>query len=138
MTLAMKQAGQPLPPIASPDDVAEAVEYGVREAGIQDVQLTGGSEVDSACGEVPLVVDILWSEAFGQRHLGRIQGVAQTLTVLSSGLGPVVFAKSMERYHSYSPLLLALAGAVVVVAIAARTVRLPDRQSTHPNGLVST
>jgi len=59
MTLEMKQAGQPLPPIASPDDVAEAVEYCVREAGIRDVQLTGGSEVDSARGEVPLVVEIL-------------------------------------------------------------------------------
>jgi pyruvate-formate lyase-activating enzyme len=59
MTLAMRQAGQPLPPIASPNDVAEAVEYGVRECGIRDVQLTGGSEVDSARGEVPLAVDIL-------------------------------------------------------------------------------
>ena len=59
MTLAMKQGGQPLPPIASPDDVAEAVEYCVREEHIRDVQLTGGSEVDSACGEVPLAVDIL-------------------------------------------------------------------------------
>jgi hypothetical protein len=39
--------------------VAEAVEYCVRECGIRDVQLTGGSEVDSARGEVPLVVDIL-------------------------------------------------------------------------------
>jgi len=59
MTLAMKQADQPLPPIASPDDVAEAVEYCVRKEGIRDVQLTGGSEVDSARGEVPLVIDIL-------------------------------------------------------------------------------
>jgi len=59
MTLDMRRAGQPLPPIASPEDVAEAVEYGLREDGIRDVQLTGGSEVDSACGEVPLVVDIL-------------------------------------------------------------------------------
>ena len=59
MTLAMKQAGQPLPPIASPEDVAEAVEYSVRHAGIRDIQLTGGSEIDSARGEVPLVVEIL-------------------------------------------------------------------------------
>jgi hypothetical protein len=61
MTLAMKKAGQPPPPIASPDDVAEAVEYCVREEGIRDVQLTGGSEVDSARGEVPLAVDIVAS-----------------------------------------------------------------------------
>lgn len=59
MTLALRQASQPLPPIASPDDVAEAVEYCVRREGVRDVQLTGGSEVDSACGEVPQAVDIL-------------------------------------------------------------------------------
>jgi len=59
MTLAMKQAGHPLPPIASPDDVAEAVQYGVRECGVRDVQLTGGSEVDAARGEIPLAADIL-------------------------------------------------------------------------------
>jgi hypothetical protein len=59
MTLAMRQAGLPLPPIASPDDVADAVEYCLRECGTRDVQLTGGSEVDSARGEVPLAADIL-------------------------------------------------------------------------------
>ena len=59
MSLQMKQAHQSLPPFASPDDVAEAVEYCVREDGIRDVQLTGGSEVDSARGEVPQAVDIL-------------------------------------------------------------------------------
>jgi pyruvate-formate lyase-activating enzyme len=59
MTLAMNQAGQPLPPIASPEDVAEAVEFCVRRESIHDVQLTGGSEVDSARGEVPLVAEIL-------------------------------------------------------------------------------
>jgi len=59
MTLAMRQAAQPPPPVASPDDVADVVEYCARQCGIRDVQLTGGSEVDSARGEVPLVVDIL-------------------------------------------------------------------------------
>jgi hypothetical protein len=59
MTLDMRRAGQPLPSIASPEDVAEAIEYGVKHDGIRDVQLTGGSEVDSACGEVPLVVEVL-------------------------------------------------------------------------------
>ena len=73
MTLEMKQTGQALPPIASPNDVAEAVEYCVREDGIRDVQLTGGSEVDSSRGEVPLAVDIL--AAIDRRlGLGNIPG----------------------------------------------------------------
>jgi hypothetical protein len=59
ITLAMKQAGQPLPPNPAPEDVAEAVEYCVRKENIQDVQLTGGSEVDAGRGELPLATDIL-------------------------------------------------------------------------------
>jgi len=59
ITLAMKQAGQPLPPSPSPEDVAEAVEYCVRTERIHDVQLTGGSEVDAGRGELPLATKVL-------------------------------------------------------------------------------
>ena len=58
-SLAMKQAGQPQPPIGSAEDVAEVVEFCVREEGFRDIQLTGGSEVDAARGEVPQTVAIL-------------------------------------------------------------------------------
>jgi hypothetical protein len=59
ITLAMKQAGQPLPPNPRPADVAEAVAYAVREEGCRDVQLTGGSEVDAGRGELPLATEVL-------------------------------------------------------------------------------
>jgi MFS family permease len=39
-------------------------------------------------GMIIVIFFSVWSDLFGQRHLGRIQGVAQMLTVLSSGLGP--------------------------------------------------
>jgi len=98
MTLAMRQAGQPLPPIASPGDVAEAVEYGVRQCGIRDVQLTGGSEVDSARGEVPLVVDIL---AAIDRKLGldKIPGEIYVYTSAPKGPAAVdaLFAAGVDR-----------------------------------------
>ena len=98
MTLAMKQAGQPLPPIASPDDVAEAVEYCVREEGIRDVQLTGGSEVDSACGEVPLAVNIL---AAIDRRLGLDNIPGEIYVYTSAPKDPAavdaLFAAGMDR-----------------------------------------
>jgi len=59
ITLAMKQAGQSLPPNPRPGDVAEAVAYAVREEGFRDVQLTGGSEVDAGRGELPLATEVL-------------------------------------------------------------------------------
>jgi hypothetical protein len=98
MTLAMKQAGQPLPPIASPEDVAEAVEYCVREEGFRDVQLTGGSEVDSACGEVPLAVNIL---AAIDRRMGLNSIPGETYVYTSAPKDPAavdaLFAAGMDR-----------------------------------------
>ena len=98
MTLDMKRAGQPLPPIASPEDVAEAVEYGVRDAGVRDVQLTGGSEVDSACGEVPLVVDIL---AAIERRLGLANIPGEIYVYTSAPKDPAavdaLFAAGVDR-----------------------------------------
>jgi hypothetical protein len=98
MTTAMRQAGQPLPPIASPNDVAEAVEYCVRECGIRDVQLTGGSEVDSARGEVPLVVDIL---AAIDRKLGLDNIPGEIYVYTSAPKDPVavdaLFAAGVDR-----------------------------------------
>ena len=98
MTLAMKQARQALPPIASPDEVAEVVEYCVREDRIRDVQLTGGSEVDSSCGEVPLAVDILASI---ERRMGLDTIPGEIYVYTSAPRDPVavneLFAAGMDR-----------------------------------------
>src|SRR5208283_84264 len=98
MTMAMRQAGRPLPPIASPGDVAEAVEYGVRDCGIRDVQLTGGSEVDSARGEVPLVLNIL---AAIDRRLGLDNIPGEIYVYTSAPKDPAavdeLFAAGMDR-----------------------------------------
>jgi MFS family permease len=80
-----------------------------------------------AGGMIIVIFFSVWSEVFGERHLGRIQGAAQMLTVLSSGLGPVLFARCAEVYHSYAPLLLALSGAVLLLALAAKMIRLPHQ-----------
>ena len=98
MTLEMKQAHQALPPVASPDDVAEAVEYCVREDGVRDVQLTGGSEVDSARGEVPQAADIL---AAIDRRMGldKIPGEIYVYTSAPKDPAAVdeLFAAGMDR-----------------------------------------
>ena len=89
-------------------------------------------------GMIIVIFFAVWSEAFGPRHLGRIQGAAQMLTVVSSGLGPVLFATCAEAFHSYAPLLLGLAGAVLVLAFAVTTVRLPKQHGGLSEGMVST
>jgi hypothetical protein len=73
----------------------------------------------------------VWSDIFGQRHLGRIQGAAQMLTVLASGLGPLVFAKSAEFAGSYRPLLFALAAAAFALCLLARSAETPSQETSR-------
>jgi len=72
----------------------------------------------------------VWCEAFGGRQLGRIQGAAQMLTVISSALGPVLFAECHARTGSYSPLLYGLVPLTVITGIAAFFVRFPTIDAT--------
>jgi MFS family permease len=65
----------------------------------------------------------VWPRVFGRRHLGRIQGAAQALTVLASALGPLVLAWSVERTGSYAFTFRTLAAGIAVVAVGSLLVR---------------
>ena len=76
-------------------------------------------------GMITVVFFAVWRRAFGSAHLGRIQGAAQTLTVLASAVGPLIFAQSANWTGSYFPALWVLAPCVLLVAIAAFRLQLP-------------
>jgi MFS family permease len=78
-----------------------------------------------AGGFVMVVFFSFWGRAFGQAHLGRIQGAAQAMTVLASAVGPLLFAWGVEKTGSYATGFYLLALAVSVVAFAAVVVRVP-------------
>jgi MFS family permease len=77
-------------------------------------------------GMVTVLFFAVWGHAFGQAHLGRIQGAAQMLTVLASAVGPLIFAKGFELTGSYTPGLWVLAPCVLAVGASALRLRLPD------------
>ena len=89
----------------------------------------------AAGGMIIVIFFSIWSDLFGQRHLGRIQGAAQMITVIASGLGPVLFAKCAATFHSYAPLLLRLAGAVLALGLVARTILPQKTESTNRSNL---
>ena len=68
----------------------------------------------------------VWGEAFGARHLGRIQGVAQMMTVLASASGPLIVAWGHDHFGSYFPILRSLAIVTAVLALIAPLVRVPS------------
>ena len=77
-------------------------------------------------GMLTVIFFAVWRHAFGPRHLGRIQGAAQMLTVLASAIGPLIFAQSVNWTGSYFPALWALAPCVLLLSIAAFRVGLPN------------
>lgn len=86
-------------------------------------------------GLVTVVFFALFGSLFGPAHLGKIQGVAQALTVIGSALGPLVFAASKERLGSYEPAFLLLVPLVLLAAVCCWFVPAPGQaRATRVSG----
>jgi len=78
-----------------------------------------------AGGFVIVIFFSFWSAAYGRKHLGKIQGVAQALTVIASALGPLILAETVSRTGSYATIFYLLTVVVLVLALLAWLVKLP-------------
>jgi MFS family permease len=97
-----------LPHVATPAHVmAQAVAMGV------------------AGGFVMVVFFSFWGRAYGPTHLGRIQGVAQALTVFASAIGPLLLAWCAQATGSYAIAFYALAATLLALTVAALIVHVP-------------
>lgn len=81
-----------------------------------------------AGGMVTVLFFAVWARLYGRSHLGRIQGVAQMLTVIASALGPKVLAHVKETTGSYLPAIVVLGGMAAVLAVVVALVPVPQRQ----------
>jgi MFS family permease len=78
-----------------------------------------------ASGAVALLFFAAWGKFYGHRDLGRIQGVAQMLTVFASAAGPLVQSAGRRYSGSYAAVFTALAVGVLVLAVLAWFTPLP-------------
>src|SRR4029434_2892031 len=78
-----------------------------------------------AGGFVMVVFFSFWGKAYGPTHLGRIQGVAQALTVFASAIGPLFLAWCAESTGSDAVAFYTLAATLALLAVAALVVRVP-------------
>ncbi|MDB5335085.1 MAG: Major Facilitator Superfamily protein, partial [Planctomycetaceae bacterium] len=81
----------------------------------------------SAGGMVTVLFFTIWAQLFGRAQLGKIQGVAQMLTVIASALGPVVLAEVKTRTGSYLPAIVSLGLMAAVLAVTIPLVPIPKR-----------
>ena len=78
-------------------------------------------------GLVMVLFFSIWPRVYGRRHLGRIQGIAQAMTVLASAVGPLLLAACVAMTGSYAAMFYALAATVGLCAAAAAAVGMPHR-----------
>ena len=78
-----------------------------------------------AGGFVIVIFFSFWSAAYGRKHLGKIQGAAQALTVIASALGPLLLAETVSRTGSYATIFYILTIVVIILAILAWLVPIP-------------
>ena len=77
-------------------------------------------------GLVMVLFFSVWPRVYGRRELGRIQGLAQAMTVVASAVGPLLLAACVEITGSYSAMFYILAAAVGVCATGAAVVQVPQ------------
>jgi MFS family permease len=78
-------------------------------------------------GLVMVLFFSVWPRVYGRRHLGRIQGIAQAMTVLASAVGPVLLAWCVDATGSYAAMFRVLAAIVAAAALAAALTPTPPR-----------
>ena len=86
--------------------------------------MRGPSAMGLGGGLVMVLFFSVWPRVFGRRHLGRIQGAAQALTVFASALGPLLLAWCVDWTGSYAAMFRILAAVIAATALSALAVRL--------------
>ncbi|HMX26276.1 MAG TPA: MFS transporter [Blastocatellia bacterium] len=76
-----------------------------------------------AGGFVIVIFFSFWSRAFGRAHLGKIQGAAQSLTVVASAVGPLLLAECVKRTGSYAVMFYILSLVVAALGVSAWLVK---------------
>ena len=81
-----------------------------------------------AGGFVIVLFFSFWSRAFGRAHLGKIQGAAQSLTVVASAVGPLLLAECVAWTGSYTAMFYSLSLVVAALGISAWFVSVPAQK----------
>lgn len=68
----------------------------------------------------------MWPRYFGRRHLGSIQGAAQTIGVVGASIGPLPLGFAFDSFGSYTGVLYLLAVLPVVCAFLLLFLRAPN------------
>ena len=74
----------------------------------------------------------MWPRYFGRRHLGSIQGAAQTIGVVGASIGPLPLGLAFDLFGSYTGTLYLLAALPVLCAFLLLFLKAPNLGCNSP------
>src|SRR5262249_54368428 len=89
----------------------------------------------AAGGGMTVCFFTVYRRAFGPAPLGAVPGVAPTLTVLFSAVGPLIFASTKVRLGAYAPLFPVAAMIALVLAGLTWIMGMPGARNARPEKL---
>ena len=72
------------------------------------------------------VITYIWPRYFGRKHLGSIQGAAQTVGVVGASIGPLPFGIAYDLFGSYNGALMLFALQPLLFAVLVLLVKAPE------------
>lgn len=81
-------------------------------------------------GIITVVHFSVWGQFFGRSQIGRIQGVAQVMTVLASAIGPACVAWYADHRQTHLPVYFGFAAMAACMSALALIMPLPVVRST--------
>lgn len=85
-----------------------------------------------AQGLLNIPMSVIWPNYYGRAHIGSIQGITTTATVLGSALGPILFGWAHGRFGNYDFVLLLSAAIWVAGGLLALLAPPPKRKRPAP------
>lgn len=76
-----------------------------------------------SAGIITVAFFAIWGETFGHRHLGRIMGAAQMLSVVASAIGPLMLESGKAGFGSYTKTLMVAAPISVLLGVLTLALR---------------
>lgn len=99
------------------DGVAIAIAYGIVLGSMSGLQRT--------------ISSVVWAKYYGRKHLGSISGMASTIFVASSALGPMPMGVARDMLGSYQTTLMLLAIIPIGLSVLALFMK-PPQKATVP------
>ena len=95
-----------------------------------EMALVFGALLGVSSGLNRVVTSVVWAKYYGRRDLGSILGVASTISVLGSALGPMPLGIARDLMGSYAPVLTISAIFPLVLAVLTGFLRKPKKPTS--------